>query len=309
MKFFKAFFLFVSLFLAIRANAQLAGQCQESKYQFFRQGQLEQESIKTYDAQSKLLTQIDNFSSRANGNYATEFVYEYDEKSNNTQVTYKLNGQTKKVTQKNYDAVGNLISETVVIDGKKAPHASLTSINGQTVQIFYAQDGITELTKEKTTLNKAGQLLKKEILNASGKVVVSETKTYDLQGNITQSINFDATEKTTLATNYEYDTKGNLLKDKTVRNDVLFAETNHEYDSAGKLSKKTRLNGTGQVDYYFTYEYDLQGKMSKETYFYNNEVVSVRTFEYDLQGNKIKESYADKAGKITMNKVWEFVCK
>ena len=110
-------------------------------------------------------------------------------------------------------------------------------------------------------------------------------------------------------TDYDYDAKGNLLKDKTIRNNILYAETNNEYDLVGKLSKKIRLNGKGQIDYYFTYEYDSQGNMSKENYFYNNQMISVRTFEYDTNGNKIKESYLDKTGKVSMNKVWTFVCK
>jgi hypothetical protein len=307
MKFFKVIFLFAPLFLTIQAKAQ--SKCQETKYQFFRQGQLEQQTTKTYDAKGNLLTQIDAFSGKANGSYTTEYAYEYDEKGNNTQVTYKQNGQTKKVTQKTYNAAGKLMAETVVGDVKKAPLTSLSANNDETIQVFYAQDGVTEQTKEKTTVNKAGQLLKKEILNASGRVVLSETKSYDLQGNITQSINFDATDKVTLTTNYEYDAKGNLLKDQTFRNDILFAETKYEYDSAGKLAKKVRLNGKGQTDYYFTYEYNLAGNQSKETYFYNNEAISVRTFEYDAKGNKTKENYLDRTGNISMYKVWEYACK
>jgi hypothetical protein len=49
--------------------------------------------------------------------------------------------------------------------------------------------------------------------------------------------------------------------------------------------------------------------MTKENYFYNNQVISVRTFEYDLKGNKIKETYLDKLGTVNMYKIWEFACK
>ena len=110
-------------------------------------------------------------------------------------------------------------------------------------------------------------------------------------------------------TDFVYDAKGNLQRDKTLRNDVVFAETKNEYDTTGKITKKTRLNGKGVVDYFFTYEYDKSGNMSKENYLYNNQIVSVRTFEYDAKGNKIKESYLDKIGKASMYKTWEFACK
>lgn len=309
MKFFKTFFLFTPFFAAAQIDSPVGNKCQETNYQFFRQGQQEQQSSKTYDAQGKLLKQIDIFSSKNIGNYTNEYTYDYDANGYNTQVTYKQNGQIKKVTKKVYNAVGKLISETSSANDKATPLASLVSNNGENIQVFYAQDGVTELTKEKTSFNKAGQLVKKEISTASGNLMMSETKSYDLQGNITQDVHFDAADKVTLTTDYEYDAKGNLLKDKTLRNNITYAETNNEYDLAGKLSKKTRLNGKGQVDYYFTYEYDSQGNMSKENYFYNNQMISVRTFEYDANGNKIKESYLDKTGNVNMTKVWAFVCK
>lgn len=309
MKFFKTFFLFTPFFAAAQINSSVVNKCQETNYQFFRQGQQEQQSSKKYDAQGNLLKQIDTFSSQNTGNYTNEYAYEYDTDGKNSQVTYKQNGQVKKVTKKNYNAAGNLVSETTSADGKTTPLALLTANNGETLQVFYAKDGVTELTKEKNTFNKVGQLLKKEISTASGNLMMSDTKSYNLQGNIAQSIHFDAADKITLLTDYEYDAKGNLLKDKTIRNNILYAETNNEYDLVGKLSKKIRLNGKGQIDYYFTYEYDSQGNMSKENYFYNNQMISVRTFEYDAKGNKIKESYLDRTGNVSMYKIWEFACK
>jgi YD repeat-containing protein len=309
MKFLKTFFLFTPFFAAGQINSQTVSKCQEINYQFYRQGQQEQQSSKTYDAQGKLLKQIDIFSSKNTGNYTSEYAYEYDAKGNNSQVIYTQNGQIRKITTKKYSATGSLISETSSAEGKATPLASLTANNGESVQVFYAQDGITELTKEKTTVNKAGQLTKKEISTASGNLMMSNTKRYDLQGNLTQDVHFDAADKVTLQTDYEYNTQGNLLKDKTLRNNILYAETDYEYDLAGKTTKKTRLNGSSKVDYYFTYEYDAQENMSKENYFYNNQVISVPTFEYDANGNKIKESYLDRTGKVSMNKVWTFVCK
>jgi hypothetical protein len=309
MKFFKTFFLLTPVFATAQVNSPIVNKCQETNYQFFRQGQKEEQSSKTYDVQGNLLNQIDTFLRRNAENYNTEYAYEYDANGKNNTVTYKQNGQTKKVTKKIYNAAGNLISESISADGKIAPLASLTSNNGETIQVFYAQDGVTEQSKEKKTFDKFGQLTKKEISDASGKLMMSETKSYDLQGNILQNVNFDATDKVTIQTDYAYDAKGNLLKDKTLRNNILFAETNNEYDSAGKITKKIRLNGKGKIDYYFTYEYDSKGNISKENYFYNNQVISVRTFEYDANRNKVKESYLDRAGSVSMYKTWTFVCK
>ena len=309
MKVFKTFLLFTPFFAVAQTINLPAKRCQEISYQFFRQGKQEQLSSKTYDTKGNLLKQTEVFSSQNTGNYTNEYAYTYDEKGNVSQIVYEQNGQIKKTTKKNYSATGILLNETSSADGNTKQLTSLTTNNGESEQILYAQDGITALTKEKIVLNKAGQLLKKEISTASGNLMTLETKTYNLQGNITQFIHFDAADKVTFSTNYSYDTKGNLLNEKTLRNNILYAETNNEYDSTGKITKKNRLNGKGQTDYYFTYEYDLQGNMSKENYFYNNQIISVRTFEYDTLGNKIKESYLDKTGQVGMYKTWTFACK
>ena len=230
MKLFKTFFLLTPFFATAQVNNSVANKCQETNYQFFRQGLQEEQSSKTYDIQGNLLKKIDTFSRRNTEGYTDEYAYDYDANGKNTTVTYKQNGQIKTVTKKIYNAAGNLISESSSVDGKTSPLASLTSNNGESIQVFYDQDGVTELSKEKKTFDKSGQLTKKEISNASGKLMMSETRSYNLQGNILQNINFDATDKVTLQTDYEYDAKGNLLKDKTLRNNILFAETNNEHD-------------------------------------------------------------------------------
>lgn len=309
MKFIKIVLSFIPFLATAQVDLQAVGTCPETNYSFFRQGVKEQEFTKTYDTQGRLLKQTNNFSSKNTGNYTEEYAYEYDAAGNNTVIAYKRNGEIKKVTKKNFDANGQLLQESVN-SGINLLSLNIPTLNGtQKTQIFYAEDGKTETIKEITTTNAKGQLLKKEVKDPSGKVLMSDTKTYNIQGKIAQDVHFDATDKVTTQTDFVYDAAGNLARDKTLRNNVVFAETKHEYDATGKLTQKTRLNGKGQIDYYFTYEYDTKGNMTKENYFYNNQVISVRTFEYDLKGNKVKESYLDKLGSVNMYKIWEFACK
>ena len=309
MKFIKIVLGFIPFLATAQVDLQAVGSCPETNYSFFRQGVKEQEFTKAYDDQGRILKQTSNFSSKNTGNYTAEYTYEYDAAGNNTVVTYKRNGEIKKVTQKSFDANGQLLTESISA-GVKLLSVNTPSLNGtQKTQVFYAEDGKTETIREVTTTNAKGQLLKKEVKDPSGKVLMSDTKTYNIQGRITQDVHFDATDKVTTQTDFVYDAAGNLARDKTLRNNVVFAETKHEYDATGKLTQKTRLNGKGQTDYYFTYEYDTKGNMTKENYFYNNQIISVRTFEYDLKGNKIKESYLDKLGSVNMYKTWEFACK
>lgn len=309
MKFFKIVLSFFPFLATAQVDLQAVGTCPETKYSFFRQGIKEQEFTKTYDGQGRVLTQISNFSSKNTGNYTEEYVYEYDAAGNNTTITYKRNNEVKKVIKKTFNAIGQLLQESTSA-GINLLSVNTPSLNGtQKTQVFFAEDGKTETIKEITTTNIKGQLLKKEVKDPSEKVLMSDTKTYNISGNIIQDVHFDATDNVTTQTDFVYDIAGNLIRDKTLRNNVVFAETKHEYDATGKLIQKTRLNGKGQIDYYFTYEYDTQGNMTKENYFYNNQVTSVRTFEYDLKGNKIKESYLDKLGSVNVYKTWEFACK
>lgn len=309
MKFIKIVLGFVPFFATAQVDLQAVGTCPETSYSFFRQGIKEQEFTKTYDTQGRILKQTSNFSSKNTGNYTEEYAYEYDAVGNNTVITYKRNGDIKKVTKRVFDINGQLLNESINA-GVNLLSFNTPSLNGtQKTQVFYAEDGKTETFREITTTNAKGQMLKKEVKDPSEKVLMSDTKTYNIQGKITQDVHFDATDKVTTQTDFVYDAAGNLARDKTLRNNVVFAETKHEYDATGKLIQKTRLNGKGQVDYYFTYEYGAQGNMTKENYFYNNQVISVRTFEYDLKGNKIKESYLDKLGSVNMYKTWEFACK
>lgn len=309
MKFIKIVLSFVPFLATAQVDLQAVGTCPETSYSFFRQGIKEQEFTKTYDTQGRILKQISNFSSKNTGNYTEEYTYEYDAAGNNTVITYKRNGDIKKVTKRAFDANGQLLNESINA-GVNLLSVNTTSLNGtQKTQVFYAEDGKTETIKEMTTTNAKGQLLKKEVKDPSEKILMSDTKTYNIQGKITQDVHFDATDKVTTQTDFVYDAAGNLARDKILRNNIVFAETKHEYDAKSKLIQKTRLNGKGQIDYYFTYEYDANDNMTKENYFYNNQVISVRTFEYDLKGNKIKESYLDKLGSVNMYKTWEFACK
>ncbi len=309
MKFIKIVLGFIPFLTTAQVDLQAVGTCPETNYSFFRQGVKEQEFTKTYDEQGRVLKQISSFSSKNTGFYTEEHTYEYDAAGNNTTITYKRNGEIKKVTKKSFDANGQFLQESVNA-GVNILSVNTASLNGtQKTQIFYAEDGKTETIREITSTNIKGQLLKKEIKDPSGKILMSDTKTYNIQGKITQDIHFDATDKVTTQIDFVYDAAGNLARDKTLRNNVVFAETKHEYDATSKLVQKTRLNGKGQIDYYFTYEYDTNGNMTKENYFYNNQVISVRTFEYDLKGNKIKESYSDKLGSVHMYKTWAFACK
>lgn len=283
--------------------------CLETKFAFSRQGQVEQLFLKTYNAQGQILSETNAFTSKLSGNYTEAYTYEYDAKGNNTKITYSHNNVVQKVTKKEYGLTGKLTQEIISADGSANAIKKTLFTESGSVQIFFDKDGVTETIKEITGLDANGQVITREVISANGTVAFSDKYTYILLGKVSRWVHYDSADKITTVTNYEYDTAGNLTKETTLRNDVLFASTINTYNTKGDLEKKTRLNGKNQVDYYFTYDYNGKGFLAKENYFYNNQILSVRSFEHDTNGNKIKELFSDSKGVMTTLKTWEYLCK
>ncbi|RYU92912.1 RHS repeat protein [Emticicia agri] len=286
-----------------------ANTCLETKYTFSRQGKTEQQFVKQYDAQGRLLNETNTYSSQFSGNYTEAYAYEYDTKGNNTKITYSHNNVVKKVTQKEYNLLGKLTQEIISADGVSSPLTKTIFTESGSTQIFYDKDGITETVKEIIGLDLNGQVITKEVISANGTVAFSDKYTYAAVGKVSRWVHYDAADKVTTITTYEYNPAGNLTKETTLRNDVLYASTVNTYGANGILEKKTRLNAKNQVDYYFTYEHNSKALMVKENYFYNNQILSIRSFEYDAKNNKVKESFADSKGVTTTMKAWEYLCK
>ena len=302
------------LLFASSCTAQLdivnpVSNCLETKYTFSRQGQVEQLFVKTYDAQGRLLTETNSFTSKVSGTYTESYAYEYDTKGNNTKITYSHNNVVKKVTKKEYSLLGKLTQEVISSDGTSSPLTKTLFTESGSTQIFYDSDGVTETIKEVIGLDVNGQIITKEVIRTDGSIAFSDKYTYALLGKVSRWVHFDAADKVTTVTNYEYDLGGNLTKEITSRNDILYASTINTYSTKGVLEKKTRLNGKNQVDYYFTYEYNSKGLLVKENYFYNNQILSTRSFDYDAKSNKVKEVFADAKGTMSTLKEWEFLCK
>ena len=302
------------LLFASSCTAQLdiitpTSNCLETKYTFSRQGKVEQQFVKQYDAQGRLQNETNNYSSQFSGSYTESYAYEYDTKGNNTKITYSHNNVVKKVTKKEYSLLGKLTQEIISADGVSSPLTRTLFTETGSTQIFYDKDGVTETVREIIGLDLNGQIITKEVISANGVIAFSDKYTYALLGKVSRWVHYDAADKMTTITNYEYNSGRNLTKETTTRNDVLFASTVNTYNAQGVLEKKTRLNGNNQVDYYFTYEYNSKGLIVKENYFYNNQILSTRGFEYDAKGNQVKELFSDSKGTTTSLKEWEFLCK
>jgi hypothetical protein len=290
------------IFLLFTVSTTTFGQkCLESKFLIYNKGVLDFQSFKKYDAKGNLINQTD----AKIGSFTTEFTYQYDVKGNNTQVVTRQNGQFRNVTLKQYSAQGKLIAETLSNDeNAKSINQNIAFTNNVSEKTIAGQKG-----KERSTFDDNGNLIKHEVLDENGAIKSSVTNELNSAGKPLKTTNYNAFDKLTTEVIYEYDSKGNILKDKMLRNGNLYNQTTFEYNSANKLTKKTRLNAAGKVEYFYTYEYDSQGRLAKSSYYYNDQVVNYTSYIYDSQGNKTKEEYYNNENSLMGYKEWEYICK
>ncbi len=293
-------YILLSLLISTTSFGQ---QCLESKVSYYRDGNLRFQSILNYDEKGKIIKKSETHS----GNdeyYTTESLYEYDAKGNNTKTIFKQNNVFRNVTLKQYSTDGILISEELSNNEKATPTEQTKFTNNIAEKTFKDSKN-----KERKAFDKDGRILEIAYLDEKDNVKRSTKNEYDLKGNLLKTTIFDAFDKLSKETSYEYDANGNPQKEKNTRNGILLNQTVFEYNQAGKLTRKTRIDATDEVDFFYTYEHNQAGQMSKEIYSYDNQTVNYTTFQYDAKGNKIKESYYSLEGELTGYREWEYSCK
>ena len=144
------------------------------------------------------------------------------------------------------------------------------------------------------------------------KEVLSSTKTYDANGQLTSYSEYEYDYKgnrtkesiyygqTTGYAEYEYNSKGNRTKESIYINGQLTSRYEYEYDSKGNLTKYSSYNANGQLSYYYEYEYDFKGNQTKYSSFNANGQLSYYyEYEYDSKGNLTKRSSYNANGQLS----------
>ncbi len=184
-----------------------------------------------------------------------------------------------------YDANGNLLEETMDIDGNGIVE----------IVIIYDGDGNT-LSQTQDT-------------DSDGRVDYTQTFFYDVNGNlVTCEFDFDADGMVDQISTYTYDSDGNLLSeeqdygvDGTIDRRRLYT-----YDADGNMLTKSDDNdGDGNVDYREIYTYDADGNMlTKSIDFDADGNVDVQDiYTYDADGNELTEEH-DSGADGTVDSIW-----
>ena len=94
---------------------------------------------------------------------------------------------------------------------------------------------------------------------------------------------------------YDYDDKGNLLKEIYTDYDGSKSITDYTYDTNGNCIKEVYTYSDGDK-YIYDYTYDTNGNLIKEVYTRDDGAKEVSDYTYDTNGNLIKEIYTDYDG-------------
>lgn len=169
-------------------------------------------------------------------------------------------GKLKEYSLETYDGDGNMLSlnfRTSTFDMK----------------ILYEYDSKKNILKEST--------FEKDVLDSE---IIYK---YDLNGNLIEDLVISQNDTYRIGTKYEYDSKGNLIKEHTTNSVGLDQEEIHKYDSEGKEIEFYSFCG-GELNSKNTYKHDSKGNTIEINYYDAKEkLIETRKYEYDSKGNKI----------------------
>jgi RHS repeat-associated protein len=232
----------------------------------------------TYDANDNLTGETDPLGNKATHTYNSrgQVLTSTDERGGVTTNTYDAKGNLSAAK----DALGNL---TVYTYGAGGRPASITDPRGNVTR--YEYDRFGNVSREAHPLGHVVAYL------------------HDANGQLLSETNSRMTDGVAemLATSYEHDKQGRLLKithpdgstTKTTYNDIgkpvatvdqLGRQTTNEYDFMGRLVKTTYPDASAQ-----TIAYDAEGRRVSTT----DRANRVTRFSYDSLGRLVKTTYPD----------------
>lgn len=206
--------------------------------------------------------------------YGNETNYEYDEFSRVTKVSSPSIGGERGITEKVYDALGN-VSHT--IDPLKNITSASYNLRGKPVQILYP-DG----SSEHFSYYFHGPLAGKVERNGC-----TMHYRYDYQDRLIETKCCDPSQKLLWTTSASYNTF-QLLSETDVSGNV----TEYKYDIHGRKISTQCGNRLEE------YEYDALSRLIKKSTHYGNapHEVIVNTYRFDVGGRLIEESTEDAFG-------------
>lgn len=148
----------------------------------------------------------------------------------------------------------------------------------------------------------AGRVIKCTAYDADGIFRYTENWQYDSKGNMIKYTCDNpevAGSVAELSYKYEYNDKGNLSKVYYMSESGLwYVSTKYKYDKNGNVIQKTEKADQWSESDYYTYEYDAFNNPVKESIFYGDNEAYGEEYELDSNGVRIKGKYVSAEEEI-----------
>lgn len=280
-------------------------QCKLTKTSSFVGDNLQFEFTYTYNTEGKLLSEKE-FRKESQGSYELGKTYEYNEKGFVSKITNTLNGEFRSNTLRQYDRLGNMISEVESTSQASEPLNRVAVLGNNREKLFYENDG-TVGAREIEVKDVDGNIVLKEIRGSQGQLFSAVSKKFNAKGEVTYSKSNDVVGQLIEEKFYQFDSNQKLLKDSTAINGVINARTLYAYNGNGFLTKKSILGSNAAVEYVINYIHDSQGNITEESYIYKGELLNRKVYSY-LGKQVTKEEQYNKAGDLVRTRTWEYNC-
>ncbi len=159
-----------------------------------------------------------------------------------------------------------------------------------------------------TIFNKDGFTTEKKTYNMDGSVANIYMYEYNKDNQLAKETKYTATENIDRVFAYSYDEETGKLESQSIYTALGNLDATNKFFYEGSLMiKEESFDGTGKLNYFWTYEYDKNGNMTKKSWLVNNSVIDM-FYVYDdkkqlLEVAEVNESNSMTKWKYTYNEL------
>ncbi|SOE21923.1 hypothetical protein SAMN06298216_2373 [Spirosomataceae bacterium TFI 002] len=280
-------------------------QCKLTKTSSYVGETLQFEFTYTYNSQGKILTEKE-FRTEGPGSFTLGKTYTYNEKGFVSKITSTQNGDFRSNTFREYDKLGNMISEVESTTEVSEPLNRVAILGNSREKLFYEKNG-TVGAREVEVKDVDGNVILKEIRGPQGELYSAVSTKYNSKKEVTYSKSNDVVGNLIEEKYYQFDAGQKLVKDSTAINGVINERTLYQYDNKGFLIKKSLLGANSAVEYVIDYKVDSEGNTIEESFIYKGELLNRKVYTY-LGKQVSKEEQYNNKGDLVRTRTWEYNC-
>jgi hypothetical protein len=238
----------------------------------------------SYFNQKGILLRKSIFNSK--GNLESKILFKYDKNNNNIEcIAYHSDGSlaSKKVNKFDFE---NKLIESIEFDAReKITSKRATRYDSAGYRILTSYERASgRLVK---TLESVFDKHENNVANyyfSDEELASTETKQYDVNGNLFETIQYYPLTNEQVITRFKYDKQNNIVGVVVLKNNLVTTKTIHRYDVKNNLTETFSYGvmGTLEGHHKYLYEFDAESNWTKRINVFNDQPTSVlrRRIEY-----------------------------